>query len=122
MSFIAEHALSGSDAARLDHVDVLPLPPLTATMELPRRIDVHRIDALVAKLVELAEPTGRVIADAHCVEMIDLAALKAMERLTAEVSLRLADASVALAVTADVTGHERVAAACTPVAPFPEAA
>lgn len=95
---------------------------ISAGVALPRRIDVHRIDELVDELNAAARRSRLVQVDGAAVEMIDGAGLAALERFSGEAGLVVRDASVALAKTAQYTGHDRLHAACAPPATFEAAA
>lgn len=94
----------------------------TSQVTLPRRIDVHRVDALLAELSDAAACTPLVEVDGSGVEMIDLAGLAALERFANDAPLVVRNASVAIAKTAEYTHHRRLQAACAPVAIFERAA
>lgn len=91
-------------------------------LALPRRIDVHRVDALIDELTTAAWRTELVEVDGSAVEMIDHAGLAALDRFSADAGLVVRDPSVALAKTAEYTGHTRLIAACAPTATFERAA
>lgn len=74
------------------------------TVGLPARFDVHRIDEVVA-LVDGHHRSGvEVLLDGREVEMIDLSALEALDRLVVDDGARLTRPSVALTMTIRYAG------------------
>ena len=91
-------------------------------VSLPRRIDVHRIDGIVTELTEARNDGAVLDVDGSAVEMIDAYGLAALDDLARVRPLAIRNASVALAKTAEYTRHQRLHAACAPLATFPKAA
>lgn len=94
----------------------------TARSTLPRRFDVHQVASVTDGLLEQGEIAATTVVDGSQVEMIDLAALRALEGLIEQIGgFRIVDPSVALSATIRFTGHERLGAVCVSDS-LPEAA
>lgn len=78
--------------------------PSTSTVSLPRRFDVHEIDAVVTAVRSASSEL--IVLDGSSVEMIDLAAVETLARLATEADLTFASTSVALLATLQFTGHD----------------
>ena len=77
-----------------------------ADSTLPRRLDVHQIDAVVAEVRNRTTPGGPTVVDASLVEMIDLPSLRSLAEVTTECNLQFLRPSVAFRATADYTGTD----------------
>ena len=82
----------------------------TAAYAFPRRFDIHQVARVTEDLAGQARLAAEVVIDGSQVEMIDLAAITALETLMdAHAGLRIAAPSVALRATITYTGHDRLA-------------
>lgn len=79
---------------------------------LPVRFDVHQIGRVMAELTQRDAAPLPIDVDGSAVEMIDLAALDALDELAAITPLWIVDPSVALRLTIEYTGRERLLDRC----------
>lgn len=120
-----QNSASPSPDNRMAQVLTLVRPAETtgtiADSTLPRRLDVHQIDAVATELRSLATHAGPAVVDASLVEMIDLPSLRSIAEVTAECNIQFVRPSVAFRATAEYTGTD-LGLALPALAPLVEAA